>query len=150
MRFSTKVAHSRMFYPDHCNPIHHNVQWPLSQTCSLLLLNSPAPGQNGHHFADNIFNHIFLNENSRIFIQISLKFVPTGPIDNKSALLQVMAWRRPGDKPLSETMMVRLLMHICVTRPQWVNSSVPGQNGHHFSDNIFSGAFSLMKSFVSW
>ena len=33
-----------------------------------------------------------------------------------------MAWRRPGDKPLSEPMMVSLLTHICVTRPQWVKS----------------------------
>ena len=32
-----------------------------------------------------------------------------------------MAWRQPGDKPLSEPMMVNLLTHICVTRPQWVN-----------------------------
>ena len=32
-----------------------------------------------------------------------------------------MAWRRPGDKPLSEPTMVSLLTHICVTRPQWVN-----------------------------
>ena len=32
-----------------------------------------------------------------------------------------MAWRRPGDKPLSEPMMVSLLTHICVARPQWVN-----------------------------
>ena len=31
-----------------------------------------------------------------------------------------MAWRRPGDKPLSEPMMVNLPTHICVTRPQWV------------------------------
>ena len=31
-----------------------------------------------------------------------------------------MAWRRPGDKPLSEPIMVSLLTHICVTRPQWV------------------------------
>ena len=31
-----------------------------------------------------------------------------------------MAWRRPGDKPLSEPMMVGVLTHICVTRPQWV------------------------------
>ena len=31
-----------------------------------------------------------------------------------------MAWRRTGDKPLSEPMMVSLLTHICVTRPQWV------------------------------
>ena len=33
-----------------------------------------------------------------------------------------MAWRRPGDKPLSEPMMVRSPTHICVARPQWVNT----------------------------
>ena len=33
-----------------------------------------------------------------------------------------MAWRRAGDKPLSEPMMFSLPTHICVTRPQWVNS----------------------------
>ena len=32
-----------------------------------------------------------------------------------------MAWRRPGDKPLSGPMMVSLLTHICITRPQRVN-----------------------------
>ena len=42
-------------------------------------------------------------------------------ISNIPALIQIMAWRRPGDKPLSEPMMVRLPTHICVTRPQWVN-----------------------------
>ena len=36
------------------------------------------------------------------------------------ALIQIMAWRRSGDKPLSEPMMGRLPTHICVTRPQWV------------------------------
>ena len=48
------------------------------------------------------------------------KFVPRGPINNILPLVQIMAWRRPGDKPLSEPMMVRLLRHLCVTRPQWV------------------------------
>ena len=48
-------------------------------------------------------------------------FVPKGRINNIQALVQIMAWRRSGDKPLSEPMMVRLLTHICVTRPQWVN-----------------------------
>ena len=46
--------------------------------------------------ADDMFKRIVLNENVRFFIQISLKFVPTGPIDNQSALVQVMAWRRTG------------------------------------------------------
>ena len=53
--------------------------------------------------ADVIFLEcIFLNENDKILIQISLKLVPRGPIDIKPALVQVMAWRRTGDKPLSE------------------------------------------------
>ena len=43
------------------------------------------------------------------------------PINNIPTLIQVIAWRRPGDKPLSEPMMVRLPTHMCVTRPQWVN-----------------------------
>ena len=83
--------------------------------------NTLRPRQNGRHFPDDIFKRIFVNENARILIEISLKFVPKGPISNIPALIQIMAWRRPGDKPLSEPMMVSLLMHICVTRPQWVN-----------------------------
>ena len=63
---------------------------------------------------------IFLNENVWISIKISLKFVPKGQIDNIPALVQIMAWHRPGDKPLSEPMMVSLLTHICIMRPQLV------------------------------
>ena len=60
-----------------------------------------------------------------ISINISLKFVSRGPINNIPTLVQVMAWRRPGDKSLSEPMMVTLPTHICVTRPQWVNVTFP-------------------------
>ena len=77
--------------------------------------------QNGRHFLpDDIFKCIFLNENTWISIKISLKFVPKGPINKIPALVQIMAWRRSGDKPLSEPMMASLLTHICITRPQWV------------------------------
>ena len=55
--------------------------------------------------ADHIFKCIFLNENDRIMIRISLKFVPMSPIDNTPALVQVMAWRRTGDKPVFEPML---------------------------------------------
>ena len=58
--------------------------------------------------AGDIFKYIFLYENDRIQIQISLKFVPKSPIDNKPALAQVMAWRQTGDKPLPEPMMIQL------------------------------------------
>ena len=85
-----------------------------------IFLNTLRLRQNGRHFPDNTFRPIFLNENIRISIEISLKFVPKVPINNIPALVQIMAWRRPGDKPLSEPMMVCLLTHKCVTRPQWV------------------------------
>ena len=59
----------------------------------------------------------------KICEKLSMSIVPMCPIINIPALVQIMAWRRWGDKPLSEPMMVRLPMHICVTRPQWVNTS---------------------------
>ena len=64
-----------------------------------------------------------------------------------------MAWRRLGDKPLSESMMVRLLTHICVTRPQWVNPCLPSPMSacmtgqlSHYSDVIMSKIASLITS----
>ena len=56
-------------------------------------------------------------------MKIQLKFVPQGPINNIPALVQVMAWRRSGDKPLSEPMMNILLTQLYVTRPQWVKEA---------------------------
>ena len=69
--------------------------------------NSLRPRQNGRHFADDIFKCIFVNENVWILIIISLKFVPKGLINNIPALVQIMAWHRTGDKPLSEPMMTQ-------------------------------------------
>ena len=86
----------------------------------ILFKHTLRPRQNGRHLPDGIFKCISLNENVWISFEISLKFVRKGSINNIPALVQVMAWRRPGDKPLSGPMMVRLPTHICVTRPQWV------------------------------
>ena len=74
-----------------------------------------------NNFGFWVFKRIFFNENVWISIKISLKFVPNGPINNITALVQIMAWRCSGDKPLSEPMMVSLPTHICVTRPQLIN-----------------------------
>ena len=78
------------------------------------------PKQNGRHLPDDIFKYILLNENAWIPIKISLKFVPKGPTNNIPVLVQIMVWRRPGAKPLSEPMMGHSLTHIWVTQPQWV------------------------------
>ena len=89
--------------------------------CAIFCINSLRPRQNDRLFVDDIFKSIFLNENVWISIKISLKFVPEGLINNIPALIQIMAWRRLGDKPLSEAMMVNLPTHICVSRPQLIN-----------------------------
>ena len=88
-----------------------------SHSCPM---NTLRPRQTGWHFTDDSFKCIFFNENVWILIKISLKLVSMGPINNIPALVQIMAWHWPGAKPLSEPVMVNLLMHICVTLPQWV------------------------------
>ena len=87
---------------------------------AVLCVNTLRPRQNCRHLPNDIVKCISLNENVWISIEISLKFVRKSSINNIPALVQIMAWRRPGDKPLSEPMMASLLTHICVTRPQWV------------------------------
>ena len=91
----------------------YGVTWPQ-------WVNTLRPRQNGRRFADDTFKRILLKK--WISIKISLKFVPKGPINNNPALVKIMAWHRSGYKPLSEPMMVSLLTHICVTRPQWVKA----------------------------
>ena len=92
--------------------------WPFCSGCNVL---THSARQDGRYFADDVLKCIFFNENVWISLKIPLKFVPRGPINNIPALVQIMAWRRPGDKPLSEPMLVFVPTHKCVTRPQWVN-----------------------------
>ena len=92
---------------------HQAIDWTNINTLRLR--------QDGRHFADDIFTCIFFNENCYVLMKFLLKYVRKGPIDNKPALVQIMAWRRSGDKPLSEPMMISLPTHTCVTRPQWFN-----------------------------
>ena len=97
-----------------CNDVSH---W-LGAYLDGSLINSSRPGrvhpwrESSWHFQDGwmdgyIFRWIFVNENFYILIQISLKFVTDSPIDNNPVFVY-MAWRRIGDKPLSEPMLTRL------------------------------------------
>ena len=79
-------------------------------------LNTSMPRQNGRHFPYDIFKWILVNEDACISIKMSLKFVPMGRINNIPALVQTTT--------LSEPMMVCLLTHLCVTRPQWGNQGI--------------------------
>ena len=119
----------------------YDSMWCHKASMKQIFINSLRLRQSGRHFADDIFKCISLNENVWIPIKISLKYVPKGPINNIPSLVQIMAWRRPGDKPLSEPMVVSLLTHICVTRPQWVYDMLKKYIGIYF--------LSMVKSRIS-
>ena len=58
-----------------------------------------------------------------ILIEIPLKFVPEGPIDNKSASVQVMAWHHTSAKCHNlNQWWPSWLMYTCINRPQWVKT----------------------------
>ena len=107
-------------------PPKEDVMFPFDSTllsCDNICMCNPTvntlrPRHNGRQFPSDILKYMFLNES--VWISISLIFVPKGPINSIPALVQIMAWRRPGDKPLSEPMMVSVLTHKCVTQPQCV------------------------------
>ena len=109
---SSYLSHSFCFCPMFEWHLPTTFNWPW--ICALSF-NTLRPGQDGCQFPEGIFKYIFLNENIWISIEISLKFVLKGPINNIPALVQIMAWCRPDDMPLSELMMISLLMHICIT-----------------------------------
>ena len=101
----------------------------------------------------NIFMTTFSNgfyENPQILIKISLKFVLRDPINNIPAMVQIMAWRQPGNKPLSEAMMARLSTHICIIQPQSVNNNSTFENCTCILQNecltFFFSFFSTLRS----
>ena len=87
-------------------------------TTYCMTFNSLGSRQNCHHFTDDIFKCIFLNDNHGFRRYDFTEVCSAGSNNNIPALVQIMAWCRPGNKPLSEPMMVSLLTHICGT--QWV------------------------------
>ena len=104
-----------------CIPCYLSVLKP--RRLLRFTVNTLRPRQNSPTLSGNIFKCILLNENVSVSIKISWKFVPTIPINNIPKLVQIMAWRRPRDKPSSDPMMVSLQMHICVTRLEWVKAA---------------------------
>ena len=114
----------------------------------FMIVNTLRSRQDGSHFADDIFTCIFFNENCCILIKFSLKYVRKGPIDNNSALVQIMAWRRSGDKPLSEPMTISLPTHICLTRPPWVNLCLVEFGWGNIDMYLFFYLFSTRKFWI--
>ena len=128
VKFGSVVYKQRLQYIHHWsdNIVLFTFSWYTSQITAFEIVHQTAddhmaltypPEQSGRLFADDIFRCIFVNEKFCILVEISLKFIPKGPIDNNPALVQIMAWRRTSDKPLSEPRLARF----CGTRGRWVN-----------------------------
>ena len=88
-----------------------------------------------------IFQTTFSNAFSWMkFFEFWLKFhwnLFKGAFNNIPALAKIIAWHRPGDKPLSEPMLVSLLAHTCVTRPQWTQVlQISVVHNTHFSSDM--------------
>ena len=113
-------------------------QGTVRACCGLIWVNTLRPTQNGRHFPDDIFKCIFLNENVRLPIKISLKFVPKGPINKIPAFVQIMAWRRQATSHyLNQLWLVywRIyaslgLNELISPMSSIVTSLVPGQSYH--------------------
>ena len=132
MGLSTKMVHTGIFYPGG----RLNIKTSSYQYRDPHV-NTLRARQNVRHFADDTYKSIFLNDNIRILIKVSLKPVTTGPFIIIPALVQIMAWRQPGEKPLSETMMVRLPMHIFITLPQWAKDKMVARWLSYLSNSKF-------------
>ena len=99
--YSGRVSHIVACLPHDCVNIRMN---GINNANHIdVLTHHPLDKTTDRRFTDGIFKCIFGNETFCISIQISLAFVPHGPIDNKSTWWsQVMAWHRTDDKPLPE------------------------------------------------
>ena len=90
-------------------------------------------------------------------LQFHWSLFPKGPINNIPALVQIMAWRRPGDKPLSEPMKVslptRLLRRVLNDLgdgfdTSWTSLGHPGRTWVPFSQYI--SHWVVINCFILW
>ena len=119
----------------------------IAQHSNCYRLTNSGAAKIDRHLADDILKCIFLNENVWFSIKISLKFLPKRPIDNIPALVQIMAWYRPRDKPLSERMIVRLplgLNELIIKR----NNDYKGLKGTRWRTVLKIGMLSFAQDYI--
>ena len=109
----------------------------LTRTC----INSLAPEKLLCHFKTAIFNLVLLIGFFTSSKDNALRWMPRDLTDDKSTLVQVMAWCRQATSHYLSQCWPSSMSPYGITRPQWVNSSPPGQNGRHFAGNIFRCIF---------
>ena len=107
---ATKINGRRTYVYGYTNILERNNQhkslWHWNLNVLAKKFKTLRPRRNWKNFTDDILKPIFFDENVWISTNISLTFVSKGPINNSPPLVEMMAWRRPGDQPLSEPVIV--------------------------------------------
>ena len=123
MQLSNTIKHCQTFYTIAVTKwlrFYYSNEWSVGLNCDVLLCLDVyyyiQTEKKLLPFCKRHFKMFFLEWKCMNFAKV--------PTNNVPAPVQIMAWRRTGDKPLSESMMVSFLMHICVAWPQWVEASV--------------------------
>ena len=95
---------------------------------SVLNVNSLAPGTFQFNFRKEIFKLTLVNGDWGISYEIAFRWMPQDLTDDKSALVQVMAWCRQATSHYLSQCWPRSLSPSGVTKPQWVTSSTSHVN----------------------
>ena len=88
--------------------------------CHKNAVNSLAPGRPGCHFKTAIFNLVLLIGIFTSSKDNTLRWMPRDLTDDKSTLVQVMAWCRQATSHYLSQCWPSSMSPYCVTRPQWV------------------------------
>ena len=70
--------------------IGNRFQWNFNQNSNISIQENPF---------ENVVCKFAVILSPRHCVDISLKFVPKGPVSSKPSLVQIMAWRPPDNKP---------------------------------------------------
>ena len=113
-----------------------------SHTHYAIYVNTLRFRHNNRHLAQDIFPSFCLNGNVWTLLKMSLKCVTGVRINDIPVLVQIMVWRWPGDKPLSDI--------FCVTRTQWVKSVLQSQSGEWTGEtlSIYSPVLAMHSALV--
>ena len=88
----------------------------------VIFLNSSAPGRFEQNFRQVIFKLISVTDSWGISCKIALRWMPLDLTDDKSTLVQVMAWCRQATSHYLNQCWPRFMLPYGVTRPQWVKN----------------------------
>ena len=124
-----------------CHCVARGQVWTRQDSKRFPVFNSWAPRIFEMNFRKVIFKLNLVIDGWGISWETVVPWTPQVLTDEKSTLFQVMAWCRQATSHYLGQCWPSFLSPYGVIMPQWVNSSLPGQNGPHFADDVFRCIF---------